>query len=110
MFTEVYLRTTDPEESLFNLLKNNIGGILLSVLFHTIIYWVFIQWISFIFLGKWLYKTTNIRVIIALVIIMFFGYIARFYHVKDVYKAYGYDKIKTREHLDKLYVGWIFIA
>ena len=110
MFTELYLRTTEPQESLFKMLKNNIGDILLSVLFHTIIYWGFIQLISFVFLGKWLYKTTNIRVIITLFVIMFFGYIARYYHAKDVYKAYGYDIIKAREHLDKLYIGWIFIA
>lgn len=110
MFTELYLRTTEPEGSLSSVIKENIGGILLSVLVHTIIYWGFVEIVSFIFFGRCLSRIVNIRLIIALVLIMFFGYIGRYYHVRDVYQAYGYDKVKTREHLDKLYVGWIFIA
>jgi hypothetical protein len=110
MFTEIYLRTTDPNDSLYNMLKHNTSGILLSVIFHTIIYWGFVQLVSFIFIGKWLSNSISIRLIIILLLIMFFGYIGRYYHVKDIYKAYGYDKIKTREHVDKLYIGWIFIA
>ena len=110
MFTELYLRTTEPDSTLFTMLQSNFGGITLSVLLHTIIYSIFIQFISFIFFGKWLSNKINIRLIIALIIIMYLGYIARYYHVQDVYKAYGYDTIRTREHLDKLYIGWIFIA
>jgi hypothetical protein len=41
---------------------------------------------------------------------MFFGFFARFLHVKEVYRAYGNDMEKTREHVDKLYIGWIFIS
>jgi hypothetical protein len=41
---------------------------------------------------------------------MFTGFFARFLHVKEVYKSYGYDLEKTRNHLDKLYIGWIFIS
>jgi hypothetical protein len=110
MFTEIYLRTTEPNDSLYNILKNNASGILLSVIFHTIIYWGFIQVISFIFFGKWLSNSVSIRLLFILLLIMFFGYIARYYHVKDIYKAYDSDKTKTREHADKLYIGWIFIA
>jgi hypothetical protein len=41
---------------------------------------------------------------------MFFGFFARFFHVKEVYRAYHKNMEKTRTHLDKLYIGWIFIS
>jgi hypothetical protein len=41
---------------------------------------------------------------------MVFGFIGRFYHVKDVYHAYNENMEKTREYLDKLYITWIFIS
>jgi hypothetical protein len=110
MFTEVYLRTTDPKGSLASVLKENMMGILVSVLFHSILYWGFVQMVSFIFLGRWLSTAVSMRLCVALVLIMVFGYIGRYYHVRDVYNAYGHDMVKTRAHLDRLYVGWIFIA
>jgi len=110
MFTELYLKTTDPKGSLTSVLKENMMGIMVSVLFHTIIYWGFVQLVSFIFLGRGLSSAVSVRLLVALVLIMFFGYIGRYYHVKDVYNAYGHDMVKTRAHLDRLYVGWIFIA
>lgn len=41
---------------------------------------------------------------------MFFGFFARFFHVKDIFKAYNGDIERTRNHLDKLYISWIFIS
>jgi hypothetical protein len=41
---------------------------------------------------------------------MVFGFVARFLHVKDIYKAYNNDLDKTRSHLDKLFISWIFIS
>jgi hypothetical protein len=46
----------------------------------------------------------------SLFVIMAFGFLARFFHVKDIYKAYDNDLEKTRSHLDKLYIGWVFIS
>jgi hypothetical protein len=41
---------------------------------------------------------------------MIFGFIARFFHVKDIYKAYDNDLDKTRNHLDHRFISWIFIS
>jgi len=110
MFTDLYLRTTDPEQSLNKMMAENILGIVGSVLFHTIVYWLFVCLVSYIFLGRGLSMRVHIRLIIALLFIMFFGYIGRYYHVQEIYRAYGRDKLKTRAHLDRLYIGWIFIG
>jgi uncharacterized protein YneF (UPF0154 family) len=55
-------------------------------------------------------NAVNMRLLISLLLIMFFGFLGRFLHVKEVYKAYGGNMRLTREHLDKLYIGWIFIS
>jgi hypothetical protein len=41
---------------------------------------------------------------------MFFGFIGRFIHVKDIYKGYNENMEKTREYIDKHYISWIFIS
>jgi len=111
MLTEIFLKTTAPGMKLSELLSFPlINQIILSVIFHTIIYIAILNIGSYTFFGKALSKTINIRLIVILFLIMFFGYIARWIHVKDVYKAYNYDMEKTRTHLDSLYIGWIFIA
>jgi hypothetical protein len=110
MFTELYLQTTDPTVSLNDVLKRNIGMIIFSVLFHTILYTIALNLGSFIFTGKILSQTINTRLIASFLIIMFFGYIGRYYHVKDIYNAYSKNMEKTRNHLDKLYITWIFIG
>jgi len=110
MFTELYLRSTDPEISLNQLLKENIWAIMISVIFHTIVYLGFANLVSFVFLNRGLSYKINIRLTAVLLLIMFFGYIGRYYHVRDIYGAYNSDRGLTREHVDKLYIGWIFIA
>ena len=111
MFTKLYLHTTDPEINFSQLFQPNIFfPILISVLFHTITYTLFFNLTSYIFLKKSLSTETNKKLVSCLIIIMFFGFFARFYHVKDIYKAYGKDIEKTRNHLDKLYISWIFIS
>ena len=111
MFTDLYLQTTDyklPFSALFSpyVFPNIIG----SVLFHTAVYVSFGNLVNYIFNGALLSKIINIRLIISLLLIMFFGFLARFLHVKEIYKSYNYDEKKTREHLDKLYIGWVFIS
>uniref|UniRef100_A0A6C0HYE9 Uncharacterized protein n=1 Tax=viral metagenome TaxID=1070528 RepID=A0A6C0HYE9_9ZZZZ len=110
MFTKLYLNTTDPTVSLLNVLKQNAGMIIVSVIFHTILYTVTFNLASFIFSGKILSQTINMRLIVSFLFIMFFGYIGRYYHVKDIYSAYSKNMEKTRNHLDKLYITWIFIG
>ena len=111
MFTELYLRTTNPELSFEQVFSADIlFKVMLAAVFHSIVYTAAFNVASLAFLGKPLGKNVNARLFVTLIIIMSFGYLARFFHVKDVYKAYQFDLDKTREHLDKLYIGWIFIA
>ena len=111
MFTSLYLQTTNPKLLFRDLFGKNIfTNIILSVFFHTFIYLGFFNLASYVFFGKILSNICNFRAIVALLIIMFFGFFARFLHVKEIYHAYGNDIGKTREHVDKLYIGWIFIS
>jgi len=79
-------------------------------MFHTVIYALFVNLATYIFFGKILPNAINVRLAGSLFVIMAFGFLARFFHVKDIYKAYNYDLEKTRSHLDKLYIGWVFIS
>jgi hypothetical protein len=110
MFTELYLHTTNPKITLFDMFRENLGSILVSVVFHTVIYSLTLNVASFIFFGKFLSSAVNVRLSVVLLFIMFFGYIARYYHVKDIYGAYRGDIEKVRAHCDRLYIGWIFIG
>jgi hypothetical protein len=111
MFTDLYLQTTNPKLPLSSMFSPNIfKNIIISDVFHTIIYVSFVNLVSYIFFGRILSHIINIRLIISLLVIMFLGFFARFYHVKEIYKAYNYNIEKTRNHLDRLYIGWIFIS
>jgi hypothetical protein len=111
MFTKLYLDTTNPKLRFYQLYQQPILiPMILSIVFHTIIYTLFVNLVSYIFLGKILSNTVNTRLVISLLFIMVFGFIGRFYHVKDVYQAYNENTEKTRDYLDKLYVTWIFIS
>jgi len=109
MFTKLYLSTTNPELSLSDLISNS-GPIFVSVVFHTVIYTVFVNVVWFIFTGSPLSNKINQRLLIFLIIVMVFGYLGRFYHVKEIYHAYNKNMSLTRKHVDQLYIGWIFIA
>uniref|UniRef100_A0A6C0I012 Uncharacterized protein n=1 Tax=viral metagenome TaxID=1070528 RepID=A0A6C0I012_9ZZZZ len=110
MFTKLYLDSTNPKTTISQLFRDNSLQLLISVIFHTIIYALFLNMVYYIFYGSFLSIQINIRLVIALLIIMSLGYIARFYHVKDIYNAYHNDIERTRNHLDKLYISWVFIA
>jgi len=111
MFTEVYLKTTNPVRSFSQVFYGPIFiGILMSIIFHTIVYSSFVNMFSFVFAGKMLSAAINTRLLCTLSLIMLFGFVARFLHVKEIYKAYNQDLEKTRNHLDKLYISWIFIS
>lgn len=110
MFTKLYLSTTNPKISLSEMISQNAVPLLVSIIIHTILYMLFINLVSYIFFDKLLSMKINNRLFIILIVIMAFGYIARFYHVKEIYQAYNKDMVKTRTHLDNLYITWIFIA
>lgn len=110
MFTKLYLDSTNPKLTLSQLFIENALPLFISVIFHTVVYFSFLNIVSHIFYGSFLSQRINIKIAITLFIIMFVGYIARFYHVKDIYNAYQHDMEKTRNHLDKLYITWLFIA
>jgi hypothetical protein len=110
MFTKLYLSTTDPNISLQEMVYKNIVPLLVSIVFHTILYMIFVNIVSYAFFGRLLSMKINNRLFIILILTMSFGYIARFYHVKEIYQAYNKDINQTRSHLDTLYIGWMFIA
>ena len=111
MFTKLFLDTTNPKLQFSQLLQQPIFmSIIISVVFHTVIYVLFLNMAHFIFFRKILSNGTNKLLLMALISIMFFGFFARFYHVKDIYNAYNGDMVKTRNHLDKLYISWLFIS
>lgn len=111
MFTELYLDTTDPTLKFSQLFKSKIlFPMIFSILFHTIIYSAFCNMVSYIFFNRVLSNQVNKRLIMFLIPIMIFGFIGRFFHVKEIYRAYNGDMKKTRNHLDRLYISWIFIS
>jgi hypothetical protein len=111
MFTDLYLQTTDPNLPIGDLLSPTIfKNIIMSMIVHTIIYASFFNLASYIFLGKILSSIVNTRLIISLLLIMFFGFFGRVYYVKEIYRAYDYDVIKARRHVDKFFISWVFLS
>jgi len=111
MFTTLFLETTDPNLSWKKLFGLNIFSmIIVSVVFHTILYTSFCNIVSYIFYEKMLSKNINIRLIITLLLIMFFGYIGRLLHVKEAYKDFNNDYNKTQTYVQAHYNSWVFIG
>lgn len=108
MWTTLYLQSTDPEQK--TKLAVMAGPMVLSILFHVVLYATFVNVVNFIFVGKPLSSVVNTRLMIALLAIMVVGFAGRVYHVQEIYRAYNYDLVKTRAHLDKLYITWIFLS
>ena len=110
MFTKLYLDTTNPTLPVSELFGPKIlGPMVFSILFHTIIYALFFNLASWIFFDKILSNKINRKLIVSLIVIMFFGFIGRLIHVKEIYSAYG-NMEKTREYIDKHYISWVFIS
>ena len=111
MLTQLFLDTTDPNLRFAELFSPHIfGPLLFSVVFHTLIYTFGLNLTYYIFSNKMLSNQINTKLIVSLLIIMFFGFFARFFHVKDIYHAYNQDMDKTRNHLNQLFISWIFIS
>lgn len=111
MFTELYLRTTDPDFRLLQFLEPRVFCMaVLSIALHAAAYVFFVNLMYYCFTGRFLNTKINMRLISVLVVIMFAGYIGRVLHIKDVYSGYNYDKEKTRIHVNQHYNSWIFIG
>jgi len=108
MFTDLYLKTTNPSLSYMNLFKM-FPDILLSIVFHTILYCIALNAVNYIFLGKFINIIINTRIICALIIIMIIGFISRLWHSKEIYKTYN-DLDKTKKHMDQAYITWYFLS
>jgi len=85
-------------------------GIFDSVLFHTIVYLLFCNVVSWVFFGKVLTKEINVRLAFALTIIMVLGYIGRLLHTREIYRAYNGNMEKTRKYIDDHYISWVFLS
>ena len=104
MFTDLYVETTNPKLTLSEFLSARLlNKMALSVLFHTILYVVALNMVSYVF-GGTLSLDVNIRLSILLVLVMSFGFVARFYRVKELYHYGG------KEYVDKAYITWYFLS
>ena len=104
MFTDLYVETTNPTLTLSELLSVRLlNKMAASVLFHTILYVVSLNMVSYVF-GYTLSSDVNIRLSIFLVLVMSLGFVARFYRVKELYHYGG------KEYVDKAYITWYFLS
>jgi hypothetical protein len=111
MFTKLFLQTTNPtlDWSVF-FSVNMMSMVILSILFHIILYTSFANIASYVFLNKPLSNVVNTRMIVCLFFIMLSGYIGRVWHSKQVYKDFDNNREKTREYLYQHYNSWVFIG
>jgi cell division protein FtsW (lipid II flippase) len=109
MLSELYLKTTDPDVQYTDLLKL-LGPILVSVVLHTVLYAGFANLVAFVFLGRPLAQATNVRLVIALAVIMLAGFVARVAHVQEIAAAYKGDKARIRAHVDKVFLTWFYLS
>jgi hypothetical protein len=111
MFTKLFIETTNPKLTWKQFMsKDIIMNIILSVLFHTFIYTLFCNIISYVFYGKILSNAINTRLVIFLLILMSLGYIGRFIHCKQIYKDFHKNEVKTNHYINTHYNSWIFLG
>ena len=104
MFTDLYVETTNPKLTLSEFLSVRLlNKMAASVLFHTILYVVALNMVSYVF-GDTLSLDVNIRLSIFLVLVMAIGFVARVYRVKELYHYGG------KEYVDKAYMTWYFLS
>jgi len=109
MFTSLYILTTNPNFKFENVMKPRFMSLLVfSIIFHTVVYTIFANSVSYIFYNRFLSRSINARLVTVLLFIMFFGYIGRILHVKEIYKSFNYDEEKTMAYINQHYNSWIF--
>lgn len=107
MFTDLYLETTDPNLSLSDFFSSRLLSKMgASVVFHTILYMFSFNLGSYVLVGAALSSDVNMRLCTCLVLVMTFGFLGRFYHVKDIYRYDGNGKT----HVDDTYITWFFLS
>lgn len=107
MFTNLYLETTNPDLTLSEFFSPRLlGKMAASVLFHTILYLASFNVASYVLFGDTLSNDVNVRMCIFLVLVMTGGFLARFYHVKEIYR---YEE-KWKKHVDQAYITWFFLS
>jgi len=107
MFTDLYLETTNPRLTLSEFFSARLlSKMSASVIFHTILYLVSFNIGSYVLFGNTLAPDVNIRIGVFLILVMAFGFLARFYHVKEIY----HFEEKGKEHVDKAYITWFFLS
>ena len=107
MFTDLYLETTNPNLTLSDFFSLRLlSKMFTSILFHTILYLVSFNAVSIVLFSNPLTFDMNIRICVFLVFVMAIGFLARMYHVKEIYK---YEE-NGKEHVDKAYITWYFLS
>jgi hypothetical protein len=110
MFVKLYHITTDPDTTWKVFFSCPVVSLMIvSIFFHIVIYVMFFNLVSFIFLKRPLSEPVNTRLVVALVVIMTLGYVARFYHVKNIGAAFR-DKQQARAYIDQRYNTWLFLG
>jgi len=110
MFVRLYHITTDPDTTWKVFFSCPVVSlIIVSIFFHILVYVIFLNAVSFIFLNRPLSEGVNTRLIVALGVIMVLGYVARFYHVKNVAAVFR-DRRQAREYIDQRYNTWLFLG
>jgi len=74
------------------------------------IYLLFFNVIFYILFSKCANKNMNLRLVFILIIIMYLGYIGRFFHSKDIYSTMNNDDKLTRDFINQHYNSWIFLG
>ena len=111
MLTKLFVNTTNPRLPWKQFFKLSMFfQITLSVLFHTLLYTLFCNIVTYVFYGKRLSNIINTRLVITLIVIMYLGYIGRFMHSKQVYKDMNGNVMKTQQYLNTHYNSWIFLG
>ena len=113
MFSKLFFETTAPESEYSRLLSFDV---LFSILFHSVLYILFLYLVGYIFNIKFS-KATYKKLFIAIVLIMVVGYPARLMRVKcvrDTLMGYGFDE-KTARHIavsmmNNGYFTWFFMG
>ena len=108
IFTSAYLKSTCPKTKWTELYTN--WKIWFAIVFHTFLYLAFINLVKYTFTNSIFNLNQNLKMAILLFVIMIVGYTARYLRVQDIYQGYHKDMTKTRNHCDKAFITWFYLA
>lgn len=106
--TSLYFRTTDPRLAWTDFFSWPMQvSIAWSIAVHTSVYVAMVNMACWVATGKGF--AHNDRLVLALVIVMYFGYIGRLWHAKAVLAATACPS-RTRQFMNQHYNTWLFIG